>query len=496
MTNKGEKKIQLLGVHLPQRNEIQTTTRMLNDRQGPKEKLTQDLLDIPKKARKYLKETLKEGGMFYVAPYKKNDTLTENPKMIVKLPKGKILNIQMMLKGFAWMQPEELNFKWKSRFNKAFKRALKDKKGVSRIWFYRQKFLQGIHKKNIQYRGQKRIRFMNFNVENLFDTQIDINNKNDRYFLPISLKQSSEHKAYCAKKWGYRKKSCLQLDWSESRLKKKLRRINEVIFRDKIHPPDVIILQEVENYEILRRLRDEYFPRKNYRIYHYESRDSRGIDVAIMSRLNLAEMPGYYEIKFEPSKNSRGILKSTFSLPNGELLTVMGFHFPSQRSDTSARRQALTFLNRLRSTLPQDRMVIAAGDCNITLYEEKELYPQLIYGHWDVSHKTGCFGCKGTSFYPRKKSWSFFDVFYFSKNLTQTKAGDSGWKVLHSSIRTANDINFQNIPFRYVKKDSNKKIEIMIPNNYREPNYSGISDHWPVVVDIIRKNNQNKDQGL
>ena len=483
-TNKGKKKIQLLGVHIPYQNEIKTKMRMINQSLKSGRRLGSDLLEIPRKAKGYLDKNLKKGDTLYVEPYQKDDLLNETPQMIIRFADLRIINIEMIRNGFARVQPEELNSKWKARFEKEFEKASKSNKGLGMFWLYEKKFLRQAFKKPVAYQMQKKIRLMNFNVENLFDTEIDPNNRNDRYFLPISLKQSRTHKVYCAKKGSYASKKCLELDWSEAKFKKKLKRIRDVIFQDKTHPPDVIILQEVENYGTLKRLRDQYFPEKDYKIHHYESRDPRGIDVAVMSRLNLAEMPQYYEIKFGRSRLTRGILQTTFFLPNKELFTIMGFHFPSQRSSTFKRAQALAFLNKLRSTLPKDRLIVSAGDCNITLPEEKKLYTKFIYRYWDVSHKIGCSGCKGTTYYPPKRSWSFFDVFYFSRSLTH--AHNSSWAVRKESIGIANKVSFQNTVFGY-KNRANKKIEVVIPNRYKDPDYSGVSDHWPIIVDIVRR---------
>ena len=59
------------------------------------------------------------------------------------------------------------------------------------------------------------ISLMTYNVENLFDNKDDLG-KDDKAFLPATLKRSSYHKGHCkkieVKKW---RDECLFLDWNE-----------------------------------------------------------------------------------------------------------------------------------------------------------------------------------------------------------------------------------------------------------------------------------------
>ena len=99
-----------------------------------------------------------------------------------------------------------------------------------------------------------------YNVENLFDTLNDTT-VIDEEFLPESPKQ-----------------------WDEVRYQKKLSDLAKVLSSvNKRELPSVIGLAEIENLKVLSDLANEQkLRRAKYRIVHYDSKDERGIDVALL----------------------------------------------------------------------------------------------------------------------------------------------------------------------------------------------------------------------
>ena len=87
---------------------------------------------------------------------------------------------------------------------------------------------------------------------------------------------------------------CLYLDWSDAALDFKLgvlaatiRQVNDG------RGADIIALQEVENVAVLERLRSEYLGDLGYLpAILVEGTDTRGIDVAFLSKLPLLGEPG------------------------------------------------------------------------------------------------------------------------------------------------------------------------------------------------------------
>ena len=472
----GVKKYALLGVYVPTLGAV----RSLLNQMSLSKALRKEMYKVSKDLQHYLRKNIRSKGVVSLQSYRQQDFAGRNLVELF-LPNQKNINLELLRQGYAYPEWSELGNKQiyaqtKSKFKKAFQIALKKRRGLWRLWKSHQKQEQDLKKARLSYQNQKKIQLMTYNVENLFDT-IDSDDTNDSTFLPLSAKQSNSHKKVCAKVRGrYRKKVCYKLDWNSKRLDVKMQRLAKVISNTRKgekakRGPDVLFLQEIENYSILKQFRDNYLGFGKYRIVHFESRDRRGIDVALLTRLAPAALPRYYEIDFNRFTRTRGILHAPLYLPNKQVLHTFVFHFPSQGAPTAMRKQALIYLSLLKKSLAKGSLVVAAGDCNITKPEEKKLYPNYIIPYWNVSHYLGCKSCKGTTYYPPRKSWSFFDVFYSSLNLKKSKAR---WQILPSSIRIANTLPFQN------KKGK-------IPQAYRFGNFNGVSDHWPMIMELKRR---------
>ena len=65
---------------------------------------------------------------------------------------------------------------------------------------------------------------------------------------------------------------------------------------------DVVALQEVENRWHLEQFVDKYLGDMGYEVVHFEGNDTRGIDVALLSRIPLGEVTSYRHIRFKDSK--------------------------------------------------------------------------------------------------------------------------------------------------------------------------------------------------
>jgi len=100
-----------------------------------------------------------------------------------------------------------------------------------------------------------------YNVENLFDTKDDPYTE-DEWFLPSSETQ-----------------------WDNTKYQKKLKNLSEVIdaLNKEAGGPDLIGLCEVENKQVVMELASQKNLKANkYEVIHYDSPDTRGIDVAAM----------------------------------------------------------------------------------------------------------------------------------------------------------------------------------------------------------------------
>lgn len=325
--------------------------------------------------------------------------------------------------------------------------------------------------------GPHAVTLMTFNVENLFDTEDDPD-KADRDYLPLAQKDNQAHRDACAalrfESWRNR---CLTTDWNEDVLERKLAAVADTLLQVGGVGPDVVALQEIENIGILERLRTEFLPDSGYLpAVLVEGNDSRGIDVAFLSRLPLAGEPKLHPLSFDGdfadrAGDTRGILQADFRLPDGSILTGFSVHFPAPYHPTEMRIAAYDTLNGLVAALPADRHVFAAGDFNTTSAEDREkaLLDRFVRPFWTVSNDL-CDGCPGTSYFPPEKSWSFLDMILFRPCCGE----NATWQVRADSVRIANGRRAQ------VRRDGT-------PRRFEIPQGSGVSDHWPVVMTLESK---------
>jgi endonuclease/exonuclease/phosphatase family metal-dependent hydrolase len=335
----------------------------------------------------------------------------------------------------------------------------------------------GLAYKNSWIESGDHITFMTFNVENLFDTEDDAG-KDDATFLPLTKKQSDGHKKNCAtiKNDGWRDQ-CLNWDWSDKVVDHKLKVLSEAIAQVKNGKgPDILVLQEVENINILNRLNNSGLGYKTAILI--DGADKRGIDVAILSRLPQFKTAQLHPIPFkgvaeDRVADTRGILQVDLKLPNDDIVSVFAVHFPAPFHPTEMREQAFDHLNRLQKNLPRGRLALAGGDFNVPHREdtEKDIVNGKTKDTWIVGHKVGCGTCPGTNYYAPLDSWSFLDMVMWSKNFEEPK---SKWTVLKDSVRIYNSQPEQTTPQGG-------------PNRYEYSGPSGVSDHWPLAVDLKLK---------
>jgi endonuclease/exonuclease/phosphatase family metal-dependent hydrolase len=292
--------------------------------------------------------------------------------------------------------------------------------------------------------------------------------------LPLDQKQSPEHIAACetiaVERW---RDDCLYLDWSDAAIAYKIRVLADTIKQvDDGRGPDIIALQEVENIGILERLRAA-LPNSDYlQPVLVEGDDKRGIDVAFLTRLPLAEPARLRAADFSdyPDRvgDTRAVLEATFELPDGSLLTGFSVHFPAPFHPTEMRIVAYQHLNALLAELPAERAAFAAGDFNTTSTENDQngMLERFVRPHWQIAHDD-CNDCKGTHYYARDDNWSFLDMILFSP----ARGVNATWQIRADSARVANRTEAQ------VTRDGT-------PRRFNIDDLSGVSDHWPVVVTI------------
>lgn len=328
----------------------------------------------------------------------------------------------------------------------------------------------------------QRVSLMAFNVENLFDNADDPG-KDDATYLPLAQKQTRSHIDGCSTidvaRW---RDQCLNWDWSDELVEQKLSIVAEAILAaGDGRGPDIVALQEIENRAIAERLRVEYLEPAGYRpVVLLEGADARGIDVAFLTRLEVVGEPVLHPIVFDEAvseeriADTRGILEATFRLPGGELLTGFSVHFPAPFHPREMRESAYRSLNALRRELPASHHAFAAGDFNTTSREDRDhsMLDRFARPEWTVAHDSiAASACRGTQYYAPDTSWSFLDMVLWSPATGSNRGADATWRLAPESARCANGLPEQ-------------VTTAGTPNRFSLPAGSGVSDHWPLYVEI------------
>lgn len=309
---------------------------------------------------------------------------------------------------------------------------------------------------------------MAYNVENLFDV-IDDPGHDDETYLPLELKKTFTHKKKCQRLTNFKfKKDCFHLNWNLQTVQRKMKNLAEVILSVEAGKgPDILILAEVENINILKQLNKNYLQEAKYKtIELIPGQDPRGINVAILSRFKKHQKSELISLNLIDDKKqrqlkTRGLLRVPLKVSEKIILTVFAAHLPSQASSSDVRRQAIAEINKIVKA--ENNIWVVGGDFNITEQEENkhQLISKDLNRNGFVSHQLGCSLCQGTHFY--KSKWSFLDLFYFDFRLKK-----QGVQVLIDSIQVINTHHF----IGTIKK----------PMRFDPDKGQGASDHFPIFT--------------
>ena len=238
--------------------------------------------------------------------------------------------------------------------------------------------------------------------------------------------------------------------------------------------PDVIGVAEIENRWALNRLLSSTLLRKyDYKIVHRDSKDRRGIDVALMYRSNRYEL---IDISFRTPKYNgqklatRDILCARMRrLSDGYIYDFIINHHPSKyggsKESDSRRFAAMQLLadicDSLKRSAPEMyyKGIIAMGDFN-----DNPSAPQ--FGFLDRHLENACYEIyeRGEGSIRFEGKWDLIDMFWVSPSI---------------SSESRSEVSY--IPFlmtRDRKHPGDKPLR-----TYSGPRYiGGVSDHCPVVL--------------
>ncbi len=317
-------------------------------------------------------------------------------------------------------------------------------------------------KKNAFYVAQ-------FNIENLFDA-IDDPNIDDAEFLPESDKF-----------------------WTDGKINAKLTNLAKVInFMNKGFGPDVFAVEEVENFNMMKRLcyamRDrDYIP------VHRDSKDARGIDVGLIYDRNIFEIEeiNTIDVKLPNGYPTRDILHAVLKhKTSSEIIHFFVNHWPSRRGGKEKsnvnREAAAKTLRKAVDVLLESNSnanVVILGDFNDGPLDES-LTKVLKAGDFNCGEKQNKGSLLNLAY---KKASQKEGSYLFARN----------WDMIDQIIVSASFSDGKKLEYDCDSYEIIKPAFMIIHGGDREggalPTYmgtkyvGGFSDHFPVGARFILK---------
>lgn len=317
------------------------------------------------------------------------------------------------------------------------------------------------------------IRFVFYNVENLFDT-FDDTLKHDEEFLP----------------WGMK-------GWKTERYEDKLKKIFKVLVNTGgWELPEIIGLCEIENRFVLEELiRKTPLSREKYGIVHEDSPDARGIDLGFIYRkdafLPLKHQAISINFPFDEYKTRDILHVEGLVNKRSDTLHIFLCHFPSRRGGQVASEPKRTYVaGQLRSRVDSilgiqpNAQIIITGDFNDEP-TNKSIYEVLrAKENWPLANKGDLFNYmhaykvkEGKGTYKYKGYWNMLDQFIVSEGLLDGKNG---------VYLKSNSAQIYKRPWLLQEDAENPGDKPF--RTYGGAQYlGGYSDHFPIYLDLFFK---------
>lgn len=313
------------------------------------------------------------------------------------------------------------------------------------------------------FRSKKRYCFAFYNIENLFDIY------NDKLKHDSDFTENSE------------------MRWTLKRYKNKIQKISYAISQIGIAEtqdlPAIVGLAEVENKQVLNDLiKAEALANGNYKYVHFDSKDERGIDVALLYNSEKFEVI-HTEVKAIVFEEANGDVDYTRDILHvygkfmGEKIDVLVNHWPSKRSDNENGTKRLEVSNLVSETIQNIRSkneqakIIIMGDFNDDPSSEsvKNLVNNnQLYNPMDTLLSID----RGTTVH--RGEWNLFDQIILSINCFERKKNSLKFdtaNIFDPEFLKQQEGDYKGTPYRtYVGK------------SYK----GGYSDHFP-VYSIFKK---------
>ena len=321
-------------------------------------------------------------------------------------------------------------------------------------------------------KGTPQIRLLTTNFENLFDATHDAG-KEDYTYLPLTVKRAMpEAMAWCEKQTGFYREECFNLDWTAEVVATKVARIAQVIKGSMGSSlPDVIVVQEVENLNVLSMVARALGPQ--FRAILIEGPDERGIDTGMITRLPVNSSK-LHSFQTSTGRQTRGILEVVLRVGR-KSATILSNHWPSQSNPDADRMLAGQLLLKVAGAAQrQTDLVVAAGDFNTAEDDVLNALKTLVLpAFWDAEAEAVAAGVNldAPATYSYKGVWASLDHIFIMKGNSR-RAPDFS----RVSIYTENGNMIES--YTYQGRTESR------PVRYDAETGKGYSDHLPMSMVI------------
>ncbi|WP_026754564.1 endonuclease/exonuclease/phosphatase family protein [Sediminibacter sp. Hel_I_10] len=306
-----------------------------------------------------------------------------------------------------------------------------------------------------------------YNLENLFDFRDDRSIGGDNDFLPNSEKR-----------------------WTKKRYEKKIENLGHVISKigntPEDEPPVLIGLAEVENKRVLHDLTQSRGLRNHhYKFVHFDSKDERGIDVALLYNPLYFKVETTKTLTFSFLKDNgnqdytRDILMVSGKLHNLDIHVFVN-HWPSRREGLPlsnpkrriAAENIITAIHKIKQN-ELDAKIIIMGDFNDNPSDESIQYLTKNANLYNpmATMRSYTKGSLNHNF-----TWNLFDQILFTPNFLSANDGElkfEGAEVFDAIFLKQDKGRFKGQPSR----------------TFAGQKYmGGFSDHFPVFITLSVKN--------
>lgn len=133
--------------------------------------------------------------------------------------------------------------------------------------------------------------------------------------------------------------------------------------------PDLLGVCEVENEQVMRLLVEALAPlERNYQVAHHDTSDGRGIDIGFIFDADRFTFERDFHYTVLKRSSTRDIYQVNLRTASGELLVVIGNHWPARLGDPAYRIVAAETLSywvqRIHETLGGEPAILVLGDFN------------------------------------------------------------------------------------------------------------------------------------